>query len=174
MSPRPLGRVALACVAAWVTLALLAQLAVRANRADEAVSTVRRDGRSVTVLFDRTVLASPLGLGWVKLIPGQGALSHDPTAYVLMPTSTAAGDVELCLVLAFPGPGPRERPVRVSIDDHPVGAWTPRTNGEETVCFLARSKLRARSYDLLLVFDLADGGPIRIVRATSRIRPSRS
>jgi hypothetical protein len=171
MSPRWLGRVAFGGLAVLVGVSLLTQVAARANRAGDEASTIRRDGRSITVLFDRTAPAPPLGLGWAKPEPGHGALSNDRTAYVLMPTSTAAGDVELCLVLAFPGPGPRQGPVKVSIDENPIGAWTPRTNGEETACFVAPAPVRFRSYDLLIVFDLADGGPIRIVRASSRIRP---
>ncbi|MET3665251.1 hypothetical protein [Caulobacter sp. 1776] len=154
---------------ALLAATLLGQLAARANRADDATATVRRDGRSITVLFDRTAPAGPLGPGWAKSEPGKGALSADRTAYVLMPTSTAVGDVELCLVLA--ADGPRARPVGVAIDDHPIGAWTPRGVGQETACFLAPSKVRFRSYDLLMVFDLADGAPIRIVSASSRIRP---
>lgn len=176
MSPRGLGRSALGALAILLGVILLVQLGARANRAADAVSAVRRDGRSVTVLFDRAAAASILGQGWEAPAAGQGALSNAGTAYVVMPTSTAAGDVELCLGLRPAAPDAGQRLVGVWVDTTAIGAVTPRAEGDKAECLIVPSAVRSRSYELVVLLDLVVGAPapspIRLVSASTRIRRS--
>lgn len=177
-SARLLGHFALGGLAAFAALFLFARLGARANDAYEAATPIRSDVRSVTVLFDRAGETGVLREGWGLPIAGQGAWSTTPAPILLLPTSTAAGDVELTLVMASAAPGVRARPLAVWVGDHPVGVrqvgvWAPRTAGDETVRFIVPRALRAHPYQLLVTFDLAGGSSppqaIKVVSASSRI-----
>lgn len=179
MSPRNMAPVALGGLAAVVSLSLLVQLSRRADVAADAVSAIRRDGRSVSVLADRAAGTGLIGIGWDRPILGQGATSNAQIAYVILPTSTAAGDLELTLVLAGGAPASRDRPVNVAVNLTPVGSWTPKTDGEETIRLRVPAAARPKSYELTLVFDLAGGRagvtpppPIRILKAATQVLPA--
>jgi hypothetical protein len=179
MSPRDLAPAALGGLAAVAALSLLVQLSSRADDVAGAVSAVRRDGRSVSVLVDRAAGTGLVGVGWDWPILNQGATSNAAMAYVILPTSTAAGDLELTLVLAGGAPTLRDRPVRVAIGPTPVGHWTPKSNGEETIRLRVPAAARAQSYEVTAVFDLTDGRPgptppppIRLIKASTRVVPA--
>jgi len=170
--------VALGGLAAAVSLSLLVQLSGRADDAADTVSAVRRDGRSVSVLVDRAA-GTGLGIGWDRPILNQGATSNASMAYLIMPTSTATGDLELTLVLADGAPATRDRPVNVAVGVTPVGSWTPGADGEETVRLRVPAAARPKSYELTLVLDLTGGRPgptapppIRILKASTRVLPA--
>lgn len=178
MSRRNFGPVALGGLAAVVSLGLLVQLSGRADDAAGAVSAVRRDGRSVSVLVDRAAGTGLVGIGWDRPILGQGATSNAPMAYLILPTSTAAGDLELTLVLAGGAPTLRDRPVDVAVNVTPVGSWTPETDGNETIRLRVPAAARPQSYEVTVVFDLTGGRPgsaspppIRLLKASTRVAP---
>ncbi len=174
MSPRALRPVALAALTVLAAF-LLTQLAIRANRAYEAVTAVRTDLRSVTVLFDRAAGTSVAHEGWGDPTLGQGVWSTKDAPILMLPTSTASGDVELTLVM---GSGVRLRPVIVKAGDTNVGirqaaAWTPKGAGDETVRIVVPRAWRDRPYQVRVTFDLAQPNgeiqPIRIVSASTHI-----
>jgi len=157
---------------------LFVQLAGRADRAYEAATPIRNDIRAVTVLFDRAEGSGTAREGWGNQIPGQGVWSITATPTLLLPTSTARGDVELTLVLASGAPGVRARPVVIKAGDTPVGlrqigTWTPKGEENETVRLVAPQALRPLPYQLLVAFDLTqpNGQPqaIRIASARAKI-----
>lgn len=157
---------------------LFGQLAGRADRAYEAATPIRNDIRAVTVLFDRAEGSGTAREGWGNQIPGQGVWSITAAPTLLLPTSTARGDVELTLVMASGAPGVRAQPVIVKAGDTPVdlrqiGTWTPKGEGDETVRLIAPQVTRTLPYQLLVTFDLTrpNGQPqaIRIASAKARI-----
>jgi hypothetical protein len=175
MKPRD---IALAALGGLAVLTLLAQLCHRANLAADAAQAIRRDSVGVTVLLDRAANAGVLGAGWDHPILNQGVTTNAPAADLLLPTSTAAGDLELTLVLASGAPATRDRPVAIAIDQTPVATWTPRTESEETVRLHLPAAARERSYQVTVAFDLTGGRPgpaspppIRVLKATTRITP---
>lgn len=154
---------------------LFVQLAGRADVAYEAATPIRNDIRAVTVLFDRAQGTGTAREGWGNPSLGQGVWSTTSAPTLLLPTSTARGDVELTLVVAS---GLRARPVVIKAGDtpvgvRPIGTWTPKGEAEETVRVIAPQALRPLPYQLLVTFDLnqPDGQPqaIRIVSAKARI-----
>lgn len=176
MSPRKLGPIAFGGLVAVMALFLLVQLGHRADTAVDTVSAIRRDGRSVTVLLDRAVGAGVLGVGWDRPILGQGATSNAQASYLVLPTSTAAGDLELTLVMAGGAPATRDRPVNIAIGPTPVGAWSPKTDGEETIRLRVPQAARTQSYEVTVVLDLTGGvasptapPPFRILSASTRV-----
>ncbi len=165
------GPAILGGLAALLALFLLVQLSGRANLAYDASAPIRRDMRQVTVLFDRAALAGVLTEGWSAPVPGQGATSNGPAPSVLLPTSTAAGDVALTLVVASVDPALADRPVRARIGETTIAVWTPRGAAEKTLDLTVPAKARVQSYQLAVTFDAP--GPIRIVSASTRIvRPA--
>jgi hypothetical protein len=146
---------------------LLVQLGVRANKAYDANAAIRRDPRQISILFDRAAHAGVLGEGWGTPVTGQGAKSTGPAPVLLLPTSTAAGDVDLTLVIAPEGAGSPERMVTVRVGETIVGVWTPRVGSEEALHLTVPAEARAASYQLAVTFDTS--GPIRVIRATTRI-----
>lgn len=168
---------------AFVALALLGvlllvQLGSRANRAYDAATPIRNDMRAVTVLFDRAAGTGVAREGWSNPIPSQGVWSISTAPTILLPTSTAAGDVELILVMASGAPGLRLLPIAIKAGDTPVGvrqiaAWTPKGMADETVRIVVPRDRRALPYQLLVTFDLAQPTanvqPIRIVSASAHI-----
>jgi hypothetical protein len=180
MITRAFGYAAFGGLATLASAVLLLQLSQRADTAADTVSAIRRDGRSVTALLDRGLGAGVLGVGWDRPVLGRGAMSTAQAAYLVLPTSTAAGDLDLTLVLDAGNPALRDRPVTVLIGPTPIGTWTPKTGGEETIRLVIPRAARTQSYEVTVMFDLTGGRaspvaapPIRIVSASTRVsRPS--
>jgi hypothetical protein len=180
MTSRAFGPVAFGGLVALMSAILLVQLGHRADTAADTVSAIRRDGRSVTVLMDRAPGTGVLGVGWDRPTPGQDPMSTAQAAYLVLPTTTAAGDLDLILVLGSGNPAARDRPVTVSIGPTPIGTWTPKTDGDETIRLIIPRATRTQSYEVTVMFDLTGGRaspvaapPIRIVSASTRVsRPS--
>jgi hypothetical protein len=180
MTRRVFGPVAFGGLATLMSAILLTQLSHRADIAVDQVSAIRRDGRSVTIKMDRAFGAGVLGVGWDRPLLGQGATSTAQAAYLILPTTTTAGDLELTLVMGSGSPAARDRPVTVAIGPTPIGTWTPKTDGNETIRLVIPRATRTQSYEVTVMFDLTGGRaspvaapPIRIVSASTRIaRPS--
>lgn len=161
-----------------LTVFLFVELARRADSAYDAKTPIRNDIRATTVLFDRAEGTGTAREGWGNQIPGQGVWSITPAPVLVLPTSTARGDVELTLVMASGAPGVRARPVIIKAGDTPVGlrqigTWTPKGDTDETVLVIAPEALRPIPYQLRITFDLAqpDGQPqaIRVASAKARV-----
>lgn len=170
MNRRALGSGALALLSLLAGAILLAQLSQRADRAADLVSPIRNDIRQVTVLLDRATGTGVLDAGWSTPVLGQGVTSNAAIAGLHLPTSTAAGDVELILVLAS-SPRAPDQSVTVRVGATPVGTWTPHGDREETLRFIVPSKVRSTSYQLDVGFDLpgAPPPPIRALSASMRV-----
>lgn len=170
MTRRALGSGALALLALVAGAVLLAQLSQRADRAVDRVSPIRNTIQQVTVLFDRATGTGVLDAGWTTPAPGQGVWSNATIAGLHLPTSTAAGDVELILVLAS-SPRVPDQSVTVRVGATPVGTWTPHGDRVETLRFIVPGKVRSASYQLDIGFDLpgAPPPPIRALSASTRV-----
>jgi hypothetical protein len=177
VSPRDIATAALAGLAALVSLTLLVQLGHRANVAADTVTAVRRDGREIDVLLDRAANAGVLGAGWDRPVLNQGARSIAQTAYLALPTSTAAGDVELTLVVAGETPPAHDRPVALAVGSVPIGTFRPRAGAEETFRLRVPAAARSQSYQIIVAFDLTGGHagptppPLRVLKARTRVAP---
>lgn len=166
MTARGLGAVVLGTLIGLISLLVLTQLSQRADRAYNEVTAIRVEGRRVLTLYDRTTPTSVLGSGWTAPVRGEGSSTTAPEAYLNPPTSSFDGEVLVSLTLASP---PRQQPVTVRLGDTVLGVWSPASNREETVTFVAPRSLRAHSYDLQLVLEAGDA-PVRIIKVSTEVR----
>ncbi len=169
MTPR-LGPAFAGGLGALAAVALLVQLSQRADRAADLASPIRNHVGNVTVLLDRAAGTGVLDAGWAAPILGRGVSSNAAIAGLHLPTSTAAGDVELILVLASDPRGP-DQAVTLRVGATPIGTWTPRGERAEAVRFVVPRQVRSASYQLDVGFDLpgAPPVPIRVLSASSRV-----
>jgi hypothetical protein len=179
VSGATLGRAALVGLTAPIALLLIVQLATRADRTADEATAIRWDVRQMTVLLDRAPRQGLLLDGWASPIFGQGVWSTSPTPTLRVPTSPAAGDVELIVALA--PAEPYGRPLLLRVGRTPVASWRPTTARIERIRLVVPRALRRRSYELVLQFDLSGGiapkgealvepaPPIRVAGVTSRI-----